>query len=154
MANFEFTSISNVFKTKDNKQVVKVFQNLGFEETYETENGVFIGSYSQQMLDDSMHVIFDKDDDIVAVYDDYTYENLDEEIIDKLEDEDDKTYCVLSAEEYLQNMLLDGEVVIYKEVGNEKLRYNSAFGLVISKYEIKAFSLDKLIEDYAEQMKK
>ena len=154
MANFEFTSISNVFKTKDNKQVIEVFQNLGFEETYETGNGVFIGSYNQQMLDDSMHVVLDKDDNVVATYDDYTFENLDDEVQNKLLDDNDKTYSVLTAEEYLQNMLLDGEVITYKEVGHEKLRYNSAFGLVISKYEIKAFSLDKLIEDYAEQMKK
>ena len=154
MANFEFTSISNVFKTKNDEQVVDVFQSFGFEETYSNENGVFIGSYGEQMLDDSMCVVFDKDDNIIATYDDNTYENLDIKLQEKLEDENDKTYSVLTAEEYLQNMLLDGEVITYKEVGHEKLRYNSAFGLVISKYEVKAFSLDKLVEDYAEQIKK
>ena len=153
MANFKFVATSNMFKTKDNKQVENVFNKLGFEETYSNENGVFFGSYGEQMISDGMCVVFDKENNVVAVYDDYTFDDLDDEIREKLEDEDD-TYSTLDIYDYLQNMLLDGEVVLYTEIGNEKLRDVHAFGLVISKYEMKDFPLEMIMEKYAENMKK
>ena len=154
MANYESTLISNYFETKNNEKVLEVLLNLGFEETYidKKQNKISIASY-EATIDDSMYVVFNKQDEVVATYNDWTYEELNPEILNALEDENDNTYSVLNIYEYLQSMLVENETIQVKEVGNEKLRYNSACGLVITKKDYKWFNLDSIMEEYAEKNK-
>lgn len=154
MANYESTLISNEFKTKNNEEVLKVLLDLGLEETYITSNEkVSIASYGQSM-DDSMNVIIDKETEkAVTAYTDYTYENLDPEILKTLEDENINKYKEVSIYDYLKDMLLEGETIQIKETGNEKLRYNGAYGLVITQKSYQWFNLDDIMEKYAEENK-
>ena len=73
-------------------------------------------------------------------------------------EEADEEFEEIELEEYVQSVLLDGEVFVLKETGNEGLRFNSGWAIIIHNtnnnkqgYDVKTFDLDLLINDYLER---
>lgn len=168
MANYEFTVVSNEFKTKNNEEVANVFEDLGFEETYTNSNGyVFVGSYGESAWSDDDVVVREiGTGKVIGAYDTYNgmYEDLgsflqskssisDEEFskmsVEELEDTlQVGNYEEVPLDEYLQEMLEDGQVFVLKEVGNEKLRYNTGCAVIIGKDFVEWIDLDRKIEEF------
>ena len=169
MANYEFTVVSNEFNTKNNEEVASVFEDLGFEEVYSRENFVFVGSEGQQAWSDDFCVVNEKaTGKIIGDYYTYNsmYADLQEFLNSKISDITDEEFAKMSAEEleakqpntedyeevplddYIQDMLLDGEAFVLKEVGNEKLRYNIGCALIITKNKVEFIDLDNKIRDF------
>lgn len=152
MANYEFTVVSNGFNTKNNEEVASVFENLGFEEVYSRENYVFVGSYGQQAWSDDFCVVKEKaTDKIIGAYDTYNsmYADLQDFLNNKVDEgADEGDYEEVPLDDYIQDMLLDGEAFVLKEVGNEKLRYNIGCALIITKNKVEFIDLDNKIRDF------
>ena len=151
MANYEFTVVSNEFKTKNNEEVSRVFQDLGFEESYVTSGGyVFVGSYGEGSYNDDMVVVKEKaTGKVIGAYDTYNgeYSTL-QEFLDSKELKGD--YEEVPLVDYLQDMLEDKEVFVLKEVGNEKLRYVCGCATIIGKDFTEFVNLDYEIEKILE----
>ena len=155
MANYEFTVVSNEFSTKDNAEVTKVFQDLGFEETYNREGSpyMFVGSYGEQAWSDDMLVVKEKTTGkAVGAYDAYNsnYETLEEYLDDNIQEGKVENFEEQPLDEYLQSMLEDKQVFVLKEVGNEKLRYNIGCAVIIGKDFVEWIDLDNKIRELVE----
>ena len=157
MANYEFAvATKDTFKVKNPKEVVDVFQGLGFEETYRCDDGsIFIGGYEQPLGDDMLVYIDVKTNKAVAI--DRGFEELfsvdtgDE--IDNPEDFEDETkYKAMDSFDYLQEQLLDGEVAGIVEAGSEKLRFVGACFVVVTKKGIEWRNTGQMIEEIANNM--
>lgn len=156
MANYVFAVASkNTFRVKNPEEVVNVFQRLGFEETYQCDDGsIFIGGY-EQMLGDMLVYIDTKTNKAVAV--DLGFEELisvdSGEIVDNSEDFEDETkYKAMDSFEYLQEQLLDGEVAGIVEAGSEKLRFVGACLVVVTKKGIEWRNTGQIINELAKEM--
>ena len=156
MANYEFTVISNQFKTKNNEEVRKVFEDLGFEETYiNSHDHLFIGSYSGASYNDDMVVVKEKaTGKVIGAYDTcYSeYDSLYDFLTSALElsDVNEENYTEVSITEYMQDMLEDKEVFILREVWNEKLRYSIGCATIIGKDFVDFIDLDTKIREIVE----
>ena len=172
MADYIFTIISRPVKTKNNSEFVKVFQDLGFEESEVIGDTAFVGSYGEASWDDnSMLVVREKaTGKVIGAYNSYCsdYSDLQEFLDDCVVTVSDEEFNTLSTEEiearqpkeedyeeidietYIKDMLLDGQAFVMTEAGNEKLRYNNGWGLVITKDETKCFDITRLIDNYLE----
>ena len=164
--NTETITISRPFKTKNNKEVINVFQEIGFEETIITDEGkVKVRSHNQQW-NDFQYVVREKaTGKIMGGFDSYgeisdTFEYLEAEHGISFDTEEEYTdkYEELELAEYVQSMLEDGEVFVLKEISYEGLRYNSGWAIVIHKtnsnkqgFDVKTFDLDMLVDDYLEE---
>lgn len=149
MANYNGVVTSQYFKTKDNEQVAEVLFKLGYDESYEDNNGVFLGSYEDGVSFDECKVVFRKSTkEYIGVSDDYDY-NL---IID--EEIDDEELLEVPLADYLQDMLLEGEVFQMSFCGHEKLRYIVAGAIIITKKEIRHINLNYEIEKAIDEMEK
>ena len=172
MADYIFTIISRPVKTKDNSEFVRVFQELCFEESYasESDGTAWVGSYGEACWDDnSMIVVREKaTGKVIGAYNSYcsSYSDLQEFLDDCVATVSDEEFNTLSAEEiearqlkeedyeeidietYIKDMLLDGQAFILTEAGNEKLRYNDGWGLVITKDETVSYDINILIDNY------
>ena len=81
MADYIFTILSRTVKTKDNSEFVRVFQDLGFEESQVIGDTAFVGSYGEAYWDDdSMIVVKEKaTGKVIGGYNTYGgYETLEE----------------------------------------------------------------------------
>lgn len=156
MADYIFTVTSRPVQTKDNAEFVRVFQDLGFEESEVLYDGsAYVGSYGQAYWDDdSMIVVFDKrTDKVVGAFNSYSnVEGTLEEYLNQMGIEDDiNNFEEVTAEAYVQSMLLDGQAFVLTEAGNEKLRYNNGWALIISKNEVKCFDISRLVDMFLEE---
>lgn len=156
MANYEFAvATKKTFKVKNPEEVVNVFQRLGFEKTYQCDDGsIFIGGY-EQMLGDMLVYIDTKTNKAVAI--DIGFEELfsvdSGETVDNLEDFEDETkYKAMDSFEYLQEQLLDGEVAGIVEAGHEKLRFVGACLVVVTKKGIEWRNTGQIIDEIAKEM--
>ena len=81
MANYECTVISNYFRVKNPREVISVFQSLGYEESYldTSNNTVILASYEHDRFNDEK-AIFRTFYKVVDVYTHYSenkaYKNL------------------------------------------------------------------------------
>ena len=158
MADYVFTITSRSVKTKDNAEFVKVFQDLGFEESCIIDDCAFVGSYGEAYWDDdSMIVVREKaTGKVIGAYNPYcNAEDLDmylnQESISLPEDtEAEDLYEEIDIETYIKSMLLDGEAFVLTEAGNEKLRYNNGWAIIITKDETKCFDITRLIDTFLE----
>lgn len=157
MANYEFAvATKNTFKVKNPEEVVNVFQGLGFEETYQCDDGtVFIGGYEQPLGDDMVVYVDTKTNKAVAI--DRGFEELfsvdsgDE--VDNPEDFEDETkYKSMDSFDYLQEQLLDGEVASIVEAGSEKLRFVGACFVVVTKKGIEWRNTSQMIDEIEKEM--
>ena len=156
MADYIFTITSRLVKTKDNAEFVKVFQDLGFEESQVIGDTAFVGSYGEAYWDDdSMIVVREKaTGKVIGAYNPYcNAEDLDmylnQESIDLPEDtEAEDLYEEIDIETYIKSMLLDGQAFVLTEAGNEKLRYNNGWAIIITKDETKCFDITMLVDNY------
>lgn len=156
MADYIFTITSRPVKTKDNEEFVRIFQQLGFEESEVLGDTAFVGSYGEAYWDDdSMIVVREKaTGKVIGAYNPYCNVECLEEFLDiegiilpeGAEAED--LYEEIDIETYIKLMLLDGEAFVLTEAGNEKLRYNNGWGIVITKDETKCFDITMLINNY------
>ena len=151
MANYEFAVASNDYvKVKDVNEVASVFGALGYDEVYTENNSVFIGSYNANLNDDDEVIINKETGKVEAVKSYYSDEVCDLDC-NKVDDEsifDDETkYRTISSMQYLQEQLLDDEIVAITEVGAEKLVSVGACVVVISKEGIFWNSTDGFIND-------
>ena len=160
MADYIFTVISNEFSTKNNEEVAKVFQDLGFEESYAKDDYVFVGSYGEQSWSDDFYVVKEKaTGKVIGAYDGMYPElqGLEDLVADKLSidvnDVDTKDYEEILLRDYVQDMLLDNEAFVLQETGHEKLRYNSGWAIVITRSDIKSFDLCSMIDEYLRGIK-
>lgn len=158
--NYEFTAISNYFKVKNPKQAQEILNGLGFYTDTDNYNDSICFYSSDSQYHDEMYVIkHTSTGTIIGHYDSYN-EMLEDAIEERLEElnkdgevitgevtEDDVE--LLDLFDYLQGELLEDSYVIYKEVGNEGFRYNSASGAVITKDGITWLSLDNMLEKIA-----
>ena len=159
MSNYEFAVASmRMAKVKNPEEVVKVFLSAGYEETYVDKNGyVFIGGY-ENTIDDEIIVVINKETNkAVAVANCYGYLDVEsgEEIEDIDEDrlnEPDSTFKTQEIFDYLQDQLLDGEVMAIVEAGSEKLRFVGACLVVITKKGIEWRNTGQMIEEIAKEM--
>lgn len=158
MANYEFAvATKDTFKVKNPEEVVNVFQGLGFEETYQCNDGtIFIGGYEQPLGDDMVVYVDVKTNKAVAI--DRGFEELfsvdsgDE--VDNPEDFEDETkYKSMDAFDYLQEQLLDGEVAGIVEAGSEKLRFVGACLVVVTKKGIEWRNTSEMINEITNNMK-
>ena len=164
--NIDTITKSRPFNTKDNAEVVRIFQELGFEETAINKDGkVVVASHEAQWTDGQYVVIEKETKAVVGAYDNnneygdmyaYLYEVQGRYF--ETEEEADEEFEEVELAEYVQDMLLDGEIFVMKETGNEGLRYNSGWAIIIHKanynkqgYDVKTFDLDMLIDDYLEE---
>ena len=157
MADYIFTTVSNCFRTKDNQEVARVFEDLGFEETYVTPNNdVFVGSYGEGAWSDDTYVVKNKEGKVVGAYEAYNsqYGDMLELVSGKLdipyEEVNEEDYHEISLEAYIQDMLLDNQAFILQETGHEKLRYNVGSAIIITKDDVKFFDIGCLVRDYLE----
>ena len=157
MANYIFSvATKNTFKVKNPDEVVNVFQGLGFEETYQCNDGtIFIGGYDQTLGDDMVVYVDVKTNKAVAI--DRGFEELfsvdsgDE--VDNPEDFEDETkYKAMDSFTYLQEQLLDGEVASIVEAGSEKLRFVGACFVVITKKGIEWRNTSQMIDEISKNM--
>lgn len=151
MANYEFAVASNDYvKVKDVNEVASVFGVLGYDEVYTENNSVFIGSYDANLNDDDEVIINKETGKAVAVRKYYANEVCDldcNEVDDESIFDDETKYRTISSMEYLQEQLLDDEIVAITEAGAEKLRSVGACVVVISKEGIFWNSTNRFIDD-------
>jgi hypothetical protein len=157
MANYEFAVASkDTFKVKNAEEVVNVFQGLGFEETYQCNDGtIFIGGYDQTLGDDMVVYVDVKTGKAVAI--DRGFEELfsvdsGDEVDNPKDFEDETKYKAMDSFEYLQEQLLDGEVAGIVEAGSEKLRFVGACLVVVTKKGIEWRNTSQMIEEIANNM--
>ena len=157
MANYEFAvATKNTFKVKNPEEVVNVFQGLGFEETYECNDGtIFIGGYDQTLGDDMVVYVDAKTNKAVAIdrgFEElFSVDNGDE--VDNPEDFEDETkYKAMDSFDYLQEQLVDGEVASIVEAGSEKLRFVGACFVVVTKKGIEWRNTSQMIDEIANNM--
>lgn len=154
--NYDFTAISNYFTVKHPKQVQDILNGLGFY-TDSADDGSICFYSSDSQYHDEMYVLRHVHTGIILghydVYNEFLedaieerlYElNIDGAVITDEVTEDDVEEITLF--DYLQEELYDDSYIIYKEVGNEGFRYNSASGATITKSGITWLSLDNLLE--------
>ena len=159
MANYEFAVASmRMAKVKNPEEVVKVFLSAGYEETYVDKNGyVFIGGYDNTIDDEIIVVINKETGKAVAVANYYGSRDVEtgEEIEDIDEDrlnEPDSAFKTQEIFEYLQDQLLDGEVMAIVEAGWEKLRSVGACFVVVTKKGIEWRNTTQMIEEIVDNM--
>lgn len=157
MANYEFAvATKDTFKVKNPEEVVNVFQGLGFEETYQCNDGtVFIGGYDQTLGDDMVVYVDIKTNKAVAI--DRGFEELfsvdNGDKVDNPKDFEDETkYKAMDSFDYLQEQLLDGEVASIVEAGSEKLRFVGACFVVVTKKGIEWRNTSQMIDEIAKEM--
>ena len=158
MADYIFTITSRPVKTKNNDEFVKVFLDLGFEESEVLGDYAFVGSYGEAYWDDdSMIVVREKaTGKVMGGYNAYTNtEDLEMfleygciELPEGTKAED--LYEEIDIETYIKSMLEDGQAFVLTEAGNEKLRYNNGWAIIITKDETKCFDITRLIDIYLE----
>ena len=158
MADYIFTITSRVVKTKDNEEFVKVFQDLGFEESQIMGDYAYVGSYGEAYWDDNSMIVVRKKatNKVIGAYNPYcNVECLEEfldvegiEIPDDTEAED--LYEELDIETYVKSMLLDGQAFVMTEAGHEKLRYNNGWAIIITKDETVCYDITRLVDTYLE----
>ena len=154
MADYIFTILSRPVKTKDNSEFVRVFQDLGFEESEVIGDTAFVGSYGEAYWDDdSMIVVREKaTGKVIGAYNPYCnaedlYMYLNQEGIKLPEDEEaEDLYEEIDVETYIKDMLLDGQAFVMTEAGHEKLRYNNGWAIIITKDETKCFDITRLVD--------
>ena len=157
MANYEFAvATKNTFKVKNPKEVVNVFQGLGFEKTYQCNDGtIFIGGYEQMLADDMVVYVDIKTNKAVAL--DRGFEELfsvesGDEVDNPKDFEDETKYKAMDSFDYLQEQLLDGEVASIIEAGSEKLVFVGACFVVITKKGIEWRNTTQMIEEIVSNM--
>ena len=158
MADYIFTITSRPVKTKDNKEFVRIFQQLGFEESEVLGDTAFVGSYGEAYWDDDSMIVVQEiaNGKIIGAYNPYCNVECLEEFLNiegiKLPEntEAEDLYEEIDIETYIKSMLLDGQAFILTEAGNEKLRYNNGWAIVITKDETKCFDITRLIDTYLE----
>ena len=156
MADYIFTITSRPLKTKDNAEFVRVFQDLGFEESEVLGDYAFVGSYGNGYWDEnSMVVVREKaTGKVIGAYNIYgSCEDIEEylnsegiELPEGKEVED--LYEEVDIEAYIKSMLLDGQALVLTEAGNEKLRYVNGWALIISKEETTCFDINMMTDRY------
>ena len=169
MATYQFavTSHNREFRVKDAREVLSVFQELGYEESelygdsdnpFERGNGdkLFIGSY-EKCIEDDIVIVDNTTGKAVAVFTECgdNVRALDEELQDKIEEEfeDEEKYSHVLWFDYLQSKLLDDEqIAVLTESGFEKLRYAGAYTCIVSKKGIFHNSTDKFIMDTVDKL--
>lgn len=130
MANYYGTVRTNYFKVTDEEKYQEIFSNLTAEESIEdftekTDDGELLhgfGSYST-----------------------IDYCNEDDE-------DDDGCGGIDRFIELLQPILADGEVFIYQEVGNEKLRYLIGLSVIVTKDKIEYVDITQTAKEMARKM--
>ena len=157
MANYEFAvATKDTFKVKNPDEVVNVFQGLGFEETYQCNDGtIFIGGYDQTLGDDMVVYVDVKTNKAVAI--DRGFEELfsvdsGDEVDNPKDFEDETKYKAMDSFDYLKEQLLDGEVAGIVEAGSEKLRFVGACLVVVTKKGIEWRNTSQMIEEIANNM--
>lgn len=151
MADYIFTILSRPVKTKNNDEFVKVFLDLGFEESQVIGDTAFVGSYGEAYWDDdSMIVVRGVDTKrVIGAYNPYNgYDSLEDYLIDN--NLPTNLYEEIDIETYIKDMLLDGQAFVMTEAGNEKLRYNNGWAIVITKDETKSFDVTRLVDTFLE----
>ena len=154
MADYIFTITSRLVKTKDNAEFVKVFQDLGFEESCIIEDCAFVGSYGEAYWDDdSMIVVREKaTGKVIGGYDSYSTCDCLSAYLETqgIAEKDEDLYEEIDIETYIKSMLLDGQAFVLTEAGNEKLRYNNGWAIIITKDETKCFDITRLVDTFLE----
>ena len=152
MADYIFTITSRLVKTKDNAEFVKVFQDLGFEESQVIEDCAFVGSYGEAYWDDDSMIVVREKATGKALGSFNSYNGIDNIALylesHGVSKEDEDKYEEVDIETYIKSMLLDGEAFVLSEAGNEKLRYNNGWAIIITKDETKCFDITMLINNY------
>ena len=159
--DYEFAvSSMRMAKVKNPEEVVKVFLSVGYEETYVDKNGyVFIGGYNNTIDDENIVVINKETGKVVAVTNSYGEYYRDVETGQEIEDidedrlsEPDSAFEAQEIFEYLQDQLLDGEVMAIVEAGWEKLRYVGACLVVVTNKRIEWRNTGEMIDEIAKEM--
>lgn len=153
--NYDSVIISNNFKVKDEKAVVKVLENAGFEVNIDKPTDtVWFGGYDVIWDDDYLVVLDKKDNAPVLVIMDYPIytEDIatDEDITNALTEagytRDEVKFTSLG--EYLQDQVLPDEHILITETGNEGLRYNIGATCLITNKELIFFNCQDAAESY------
>jgi hypothetical protein len=157
MANYEFAvATKDTFKVKNPEEVVSVFQYLGFEETYQHDDGtIFIGGYEQSLGDDSVVYIDVETGKAMAIdrgFERLFYIDSGKSVEDWEAFEDETKYKSMDPFEYLQEQLLDGEVASIIEAGSEKLRFVGACLVVVTKKGIQWKTTYQMIDEIVKEM--
>ena len=158
MADYIFTITSRPVKTKNNDEFVKVFLDLGFEESEVMGDTAYVGSYGEAYWDDdSMIVVKEKaTGKVIGAYNPYCNVECLEEFLDiegiilPEDTEAEDLYEEVDIETYIKDMLLDGQAFVMTEAGSEKLRYNNGWAIVITKDETKCFDITRLVDTFLE----
>lgn len=153
--NYDSVIISNNFKVKDEKAVVKVLENAGFEVNIDKPTDtVWFGGYDVIWDDDYLVVLDKKDNAPVLLIMDYPIyaEDIatDEDITNALTEagytRDEVKFTSLG--EYLQDQVLPDEHILVTETGNEGLRYNIGATCLITNKELIFFNCQDAAESY------
>jgi len=128
MANYYGTVRTNYFKVTDEEKYKELFGRLSAEDeihdfTKEEDGEVFHGFGSYSCID---YVSEDEEDEDVGGIDGFVKE--------------------------LQKILPEGEVFVYEEIGNEKLRYLVGLVVVATKDDIRYNALTEVAKSLAKEM--
>lgn len=152
MANYEFTVTSKPIKTKNNEEFLKVFLDLGFEESSIENGSVYVGSYGEAYWDDNSLIVVRGTDTkkVIGAYNTYCgYDTLEDYLM--ANNLPTNLYEEIDIVEYIQSMLLEGQAFVLTEAGHEKLRYNNGWAIIITKDEVKSYDITCLVEDYLDE---
>lgn len=142
MANYNEIFVSNAFKTKDNKKVRDVLRDL-FEDTYiDNQDRVIFGQLYSGFFDPYEILLF-KGDELITSY----TEGFDDKEDYISEGEDESEFKEITLLEFLQDMLLEGEHIVVKVIGWEKLRDIGGFTYVIDKNNCLSKGLEDCKQD-------
>ena len=149
MANYEFIVLSNTFEVTEASinNVQKAVEYFSDSYVDLDKRHVSIGSYGEQNYSDGLMVIRHKTSkEVVSTYDS-DYEEIEEVLKGELgEDTNVESFEEIPFDEFIQESLADGEYALIKEIGNEKLRYAVACGVLITKRSITWLDLDQMAE--------
>ena len=151
------TLFSYLFKTKNNKQVVKVFKELGFDKAEIVEGGILLTSFNSIILDSQYVIKNKKTGKLIGAYDNFDYFTT-KDYLNKVHNKnyklDEKVledYIVLPLINYIQDMLRKGEFLAYIET--QSCYYeNNAYATIISKTDKRVFDLRLIMDNYLQNI--
>ena len=152
--NYNAQVLSNKFKVKDTALVKRLLGSAGFyvDECdgslcfYDNEDSTYLCDMRVVYYNSIPIVVqtdYNDDEDFYCVIEEY--------VGVKEEDIDEDLITTKDFFKFLQSQLLDGESVQVTEVGHEGLRYQAAWGLVITKKDIKWFDLNRLMQEFTKE---
>lgn len=153
--NFYGQVLSNVFRVKDTELVRRLLGSAGFyTDSYDDGIIFYDNDYSACLCDEFTLIKYNNIPIVVQsdrTSDEDYYFAIEEYAGVKEEDIDEDLIEEVDFLEFLSEQLLEGEAIKVTAIGHEGLRYQSAYGVVITTKGYEWFDLNRIMDKYAEE---